>query len=108
MQNFVQAGDCIRITAPYAAPAGGLIHIGELVGVTFNPAVPGSETDVSLTGVYRVNKPALEAWAAGQIVYLMLTDRSLTSSTGADRVKAGHVWRTATAGTNTAEIKLLG
>lgn len=84
MNNFVQPGDVVTMTAP----AGGVVSgqgylIGALFGVATNTVAEGSEFEMSLAGVVSLAKAA-ETWVAGDAIYWDDAAAEATTDSAAD------------------------
>jgi predicted RecA/RadA family phage recombinase len=69
MKNFIQEGDRITSTAPYALVAGAGCKIGQIFGVAMNDAANATEVVLKMNGVFDLVKIGSQAWAAGALVY---------------------------------------
>ena len=81
MKNFVQTGNTITLTAPYAVGSGDGLLVGSIFGVASGTAALGETVEAALTGVYDLKKVASQAWAAGDKVYWDNTAKEATKTT---------------------------
>ncbi len=81
MKNYVQPGNTITLTAPYAVSSGDGLLVGSIFGVATGTAALGEAVEAALTGVYDLKKVASQAWAAGDKVYWDNTAREATKTT---------------------------
>lgn len=81
MKNFVQTGNTITLTAPYAVASGDGLLVGAIFGVAAGAAALGEPVEAALTGVYDLKKVASQAWAAGDKVYWDNTAKEATKTT---------------------------
>jgi predicted RecA/RadA family phage recombinase len=81
MKNYVQPGNTITLTAPYAVSSGDGLLVGSIFGVAAGTAALGEAVEAALTGVYDLKKVASQAWAAGDKVYWDNTAKEATKST---------------------------
>lgn len=81
MKNYVQPGNTITLTAPYAVASGDGLLVGAIFGVATGSAAIGESVEAALTGVYDLKKVASQAWAAGDKVYWDNTAREATKTT---------------------------
>ena len=81
MKNYVQPGNTITLTAPYAVASGDGLLVGSIFGVASGTAALGETVEAALTGVYDLKKVASQAWAAGDKVYWDNTAREATKTT---------------------------
>ena len=81
MKNYVQPGNTITLTAPYAVTSGDGLLVGSIFGVAAGTAAVGEAVEAALTGVYDLKKVASQAWAAGDKVYWDNTAKEATKTT---------------------------
>lgn len=81
MKNYVQPGNTITLTAPYAVASGDGLLVGSIFGVAAGTAALGEAVEAALNGVYDLKKVASQAWAAGDKVYWDNTAREATKTT---------------------------
>jgi predicted RecA/RadA family phage recombinase len=85
MKNYVQPGNTITLTAPYAVTSGDGLLVGSIFGVAAGTAGLGDPVETALEGVYDLKKVASQAWAAGDKIYwdntAKNTTKTLTSNT---------------------------
>jgi predicted RecA/RadA family phage recombinase len=79
-KNYIQEGDTLTLTAPYAVTTGGGLLVGSLfavAGVTLANGVSGS---CFIEGVFELTKNSAEAWTVGLKVYWDNTNKVVTST----------------------------
>lgn len=81
MKTYVQPGNTITLTAPYAVASGDGLLVGSIFGVAAGTAAIGEAVEAALTGVYDLKKVASQAWAAGDKVYWDNTAKEATKTT---------------------------
>jgi predicted RecA/RadA family phage recombinase len=85
MKNYVQPGNTITLTAPYAVTSGDGLLVGAIFGVAAGTAILGDPVETAVEGVYDLKKVASQAWAAGDKIYwdntAKQTTKTLTSNT---------------------------
>ena len=86
MKNFVQPGNTITLTAPYAVASGDGLLVGSIFGVAAGTAALGEAVEAALNGVYDLKKVASQAWAAGDKVYWDNTAKEATKTTTSNTV----------------------
>ncbi|WP_455565849.1 DUF2190 family protein [Paenirhodobacter populi] len=69
MKNFVQPGNTITLTAPYAVAFGDGLLVGSIFGVAAGTVALGESVEVALTGVFDITKIGSQAWTAGARIY---------------------------------------
>lgn len=79
MKNYLQEGDVIRATAPYAVASGVGMQVGSIFGVTQQAAVITALVDISVEGVFILAKVAGVAWTEGQKMYWDNTAKNVTT-----------------------------
>ena len=85
MKNYVQPGNIITLTAPYAVTSGDGLLVGAIFGVAAGIAALGEAVETAVEGVYDLKKVASQAWAAGDKIYwdntAKQTTKTLTANT---------------------------
>ena len=81
MKNYVQPGNTITLTAPYAVTSGDGLLVGSIFGVAAGTAALGDPVETALEGVYDLKKVASQAWAVGDKIYWDNTARQTTKVT---------------------------
>lgn len=69
MKNFVQPGNVLSLTAPYAVSSGGGLKVGSIFGVASKDADNGATVEAAVTGVYTLPKTSALAISIGDKVY---------------------------------------
>lgn len=81
--NYVQAGDVLELTAPYAVASGDGALVGSIFGVALDAAGSGETGVFKVTGVFTLPKTSAQAWTVGAKVYWDNTAKVVTTtSTG--------------------------
>lgn len=81
MKNYVQPGNAITLTAPYAVASGDGLLVGSIFGVASADAASGETVETAVVGVFDLKKTASQAWAAGDKVYWDNTAKETTKTT---------------------------
>jgi predicted RecA/RadA family phage recombinase len=81
MKNYVQPGNTITLTAPYAVTSGDGLLVGSIFGVAAGTAALGEAVETAVEGVYDLKKVASQAWAVGDRIYWDNTARQTTKVT---------------------------
>jgi predicted RecA/RadA family phage recombinase len=89
MNNYVQRGDTLTVTAPYALLSGGGCQVGTIFGVTVNTQNLGDSTELVVEGVFDLAKDA-STFVSGAKVYwdnsqLLATANILTAAGAANK-----------------------
>lgn len=79
MKNYVQPGNTITLTAPYAVASGDGLLVGSIFGVASGTAALGETVETALVGVFDLTKVGSQAWAAGAKVYWDNTNKRCTT-----------------------------
>ena len=79
MKNYVQPGNTITLTAPYAVASGDGLLVGSIFGVASGTAALGETVEAALTGVFDVTKIGSQAWTVGSKVYWDDTNKRCTT-----------------------------
>jgi predicted RecA/RadA family phage recombinase len=80
MQNYVQRGNTLTVTAPYALLSGGGCQVGNIFGVTVNNQNPGDSTELVVEGVFDLAKDA-STFVSGAKVYWDNNQQLATANT---------------------------
>ncbi|MFN4125760.1 DUF2190 family protein [Pannonibacter indicus] len=79
MKNYVQPGNTITLTAPYAVAAGDGLLVGSIFGVAAGTAALGETVEAALVGVFDINKVGSQAWTVGAKIYWDDTNKRTTN-----------------------------
>lgn len=107
MKNFVQIGDTLPFTAPYAVAAGAGFQVGALFAVAVNAAANGAPVQGNLTGVYELAKAGSQAWSVGAVLYWDNAAKNCTTTAGSN-LKIGHVSEAAASSALVGKVRLNG
>ncbi len=107
MQNFVQPGNTIELTAPYTVTAGQGCLKGTIFGVACGDVTSGAVGQFMLEGVFDLTKDNSVFATVGLLVEWNNTSRKCQLSTSAG-VIIGACIATATAGGSTVRVRLNG
>jgi predicted RecA/RadA family phage recombinase len=69
MKNYVQPGNTITLTAPYAVASGDGLLVGSIFGVASGDADDAAIVEAALVGVFDLKKVASQAWGVGDKIY---------------------------------------
>lgn len=107
MNNYVQPGHSLTVTAPYAVSAGGGVQIGaNLFGIAVDTKTSGATDLVIRTeGVFDIAKTTTQAYAAGARVFWDNSGKLITSVTTGN-IEAGVVIQAAGTTDTTARVRL--
>lgn len=79
MKNYVQPGNTLTLTAPYAVTSGDGLLVGSIFGVAAGDAASGATFEAALTGVFDLTKIGSQAWTVGAKVYWDNTNKRCTT-----------------------------
>jgi predicted RecA/RadA family phage recombinase len=80
MQNYVQRGNTLTVTAPYALLSGGGCQVGNIFGVSVNTQNPGDSTELVVEGVFDLAKDG-STFVSGAKVYWDNSQQLATANT---------------------------
>jgi predicted RecA/RadA family phage recombinase len=80
MQNFIQEGDVVTLTAPYARSGGQGALVGTLFGVATSDVANGATGEFKTRGVFTLAKNSAEAWTVGAKIYWDNTAKVCTTT----------------------------
>lgn len=104
MKNYVQPGDVITLTAPYAVASGAGLLVGSLFGVACGAAALNAEVEARTTGVFDLAK-ASGAVTQGAKLYWDNTNKLLTTTSSGNTL-VGVATQAAQSGDATARVRL--
>ena len=79
MKNYVQPGNTVTLTAPYAVTSGDGLLVGSIFGIAARTAALGESVETALVGVFDITKIGSQAWTVGAKVYWDDTNKRTTS-----------------------------
>ena len=79
MKNYVQPGNTITLTAPYALASGDGLLVGSIFGIAAGAAALGDPVETTLVGVFDITKVGSQAWTAGARIYWDDTNKRTTN-----------------------------
>lgn len=80
MKTFIQPGDSLTVTAPYAVTSGQGVLVGALFGIAAYDAALGATVEIQTQGVFDISKQPALAITAGARVFWDDTNRRLTTT----------------------------
>lgn len=81
MKNFVEKGEVLSLTMPYARTSGQGVKVGAAIfGVVVSDAASGAKAQVRPFGVYTLAKTAAQTYAVGDKLYWDDTAKLVTST----------------------------
>ena len=106
MQNYIQHGENIEVTAPYALSAGDGCLVGSIFGVAAYDALINTTVTISTEGVYTLPKTSALAISPGDVLYWDDTNKELNKTSSG--VPVGLAMATAANPSATVQVRLNG
>ena len=79
MKNYIQPGNNLDVSAPYAVDSGEGVLIGQLFGVAAGDAEVSAEVTISTVGVFDLAKDSDAIFTVGAPVYFDTTSKTCRS-----------------------------
>ena len=105
MKTFIQSGDSLTVTAPYAVTSGQGVLVGALFGIAAFDAAISTSVEVQTKGVFDVTKEPALAITAGARVFWDNTNRRITT-TATSNFQVGIATQAALAADTTVRVLL--
>lgn len=105
MNNFVQDGDVISVTAPYALTSGQGCLVGSLFGIAVKDYGNGAAAEIRRDGVFDVTALSTDTASQGAKLYWDNTNRRLTTTVSGNTL-VGVATVAKTSGQTTARVLL--
>lgn len=107
MKNYIQPGDVLTLTAPYAVASGAPFLVGSIVAIAATEAAISGSVEGVTSGVFEVPKVTGTAFAVGDKIYWDDTAKNCTKTVGSNKA-AGVATEAAISDATTAKVKLNG
>lgn len=107
MKTFLQNGETIGVTAPYALTSGAGCQVGSMFGVAVADAANGAAVQIKPQGCFTLDKTTGEAWTQGVILYWNNTTKKATTTVGTNK-QIGYAVAAAIAGATTGPVWVPG
>lgn len=107
MKNYVQEGNALTLTAPYAVSAGDGFKVGSIIAIAAGDAENAAEVVGYTRGVFTVAKTSAQAWTVGALVYWDNTNKVFTTSSSSNTL-AGVAMAVAANPSSTGVVRLNG
>lgn len=109
MTNYVQKGDVLTVTAPYALASGAGCLVGSIFGVATAAALISTEVEIQTEGVFTLPRTTggSTAWAVGDRIYWDDTAKTCTKTASTNKLIGVAVAAT-TDGATTGNVRLSG
>lgn len=109
MRNYVQNGETLTLTAPYAVSSGGGALVGSIFGVAATDVASGEEGEFQVAGVFDLDREAgaSTGWSQGALIYWNNTTKVITKTATSNKL-IGIAVRAAADGDATGRVRLNG
>jgi predicted RecA/RadA family phage recombinase len=107
MKNYIQAGDAITVTAPYAVASGDGMLVGALFLVATGAAANGAVVEGVTEGVFDITTLGTDTGAVGTKMYWDNAAKRLTTTLTSNTF-VGHLIAAKTNGPTTSRVRLHG
>lgn len=104
MKNYIQPGRTVTIPSPAAVASGDVVIVGNLAGIAAGDAATGDPLDLTLEGVFTLDKVAANVVAVGAPIYW---NGTLATVTATDNDRIGTAVAAAAASTGTVAVRLI-
>lgn len=86
MRNYIQPGDILTVTAPYALASGAGCLVDSLFGVATSACAIGAEAEIKTTGVFGLAADPAAVGALGAKAYWDNTAKQVTATVGTNKL----------------------
>lgn len=86
MKNYVQPGQTLTVTAPYAVASGAGVLVGSLFGVATAAAALSATVEIETEGVFDLVKAGSQAWTVGARIYWDDTAKNCTTTAASNKL----------------------
>jgi predicted RecA/RadA family phage recombinase len=109
MKNFIQRGETLTLTAPYAVSSGGGALVGSIFGVAATDVASGEDGEFQVVGVFDLVREtgASTGWSQGALIYWDNTNKRVTKTSTSNKL-IGVAVRAAADGDATGRVRLNG
>jgi len=80
MNNAIQDGKVLTLTAPYAVASGAGALVGSIFAVAAAAVANGATGEFQRTGVFELAKTSAQAWTVGAKIYWDNTNKECTTT----------------------------
>ncbi len=105
--RFIQDGDVLNVTAPYAVTPGDGMLVGNLFGVSLDTSANAAAARMATRGVWDIAKTAAQTPTAGALAYWDNAAKSVTTVSTAN-YRIGSFTQAAAGGDATCRVRLAG
>ena len=109
MKNFIQRGETLTLTAPYAVSSGGGALVGSIFGVAATDVASGEDGEFQVAGVFDLVREtgASTGWSQGALIYWDNANKRVTKTSTSNKL-IGVAVRAAADGDTTGRVRLNG
>ena len=107
MNNYIQPGDVVTLTAPYAVASGAGMLVGSLFAVATSAAANGAKVEAKTTGVCDLAALSTDTATVGAKLYWDNTNKRLTTTASGNSL-VGVALVDKASGETTARVRLNG
>jgi predicted RecA/RadA family phage recombinase len=109
MKNYVQKGETLTLTAPYAVSAGGGALVGSIFGVASNDYASGEAGEFQVAGVFDLIRQSgpTTGWTQGALIYWDNISKAITKTSSGNTL-IGVAARAAADGDPFGRVRLNG
>src|SRR5581483_8040748 len=88
MKNFIQRGETLTLTAPYAVSSGGGVLVGSIFGVAATDVASGEEGEFQVAGIFDLDREAgaSTGWPQGALIYWNNTTKVITKTATSNKL----------------------
>jgi len=109
MQNYIQPGKILTVTAPAGGCTSGKAYkVGGIIGVASTTVAAGESVELQVEGVFRLEKVSAQAWAVGDPIYFNATSGLVTNASAAGVVLVGIATAAAVNPSSVGNVRLNG
>ena len=84
MQNYIQPGKTLTVTAPAGGCTSGKAYkVGGIIGVAATTVAAGEQAELQVEGVFELEKVSAQAWTEGAPIYFNTANGLVTSVSAA-------------------------
>lgn len=107
MQNFLQEGRTLYVTAPAGGTVSGVpVVIGKMFGVAPETVPAGTTTAIWLKGVYLLSKTNAQAWNQGDSLYWDNVNNVVTNVNTGSLLAIGYAFAAAANPSSTGQVRI--
>lgn len=108
MNNYIQPGKVVTLTAPHDCSSGQGALVGSLFGVATADVANGADGEFETEGVFELPKPTGQAFSQGEKCYWDTDGRNVTESDSSESHLIGVAIEAAGSSATTVKVRLNG